>query len=243
MTTESVHAWIADADLFLPAEGLSLLGEYQGSGYAGRRFQVGRSNGQVIQLSLQLYLIMAAIAEGGVDGGWSADQVGAQVGAASGQGLTADNVRYLVAGTLAPLGLIAAGGADRPDGAPGTAQPPRVNLLPGLKIRDVLPHLRAGGGGGGRAGGRRPGRGPADRRSRRAAAAAAAAGVPRVALGARDRRDSRAGVGCGGRGDHGGDRKPGDGRHAVGVGVDVDVSTGTGTGTGVSTGTGAGGRG
>jgi hypothetical protein len=147
MTTESVHAWIADADLFLPAEGLSLLGEYQGSGYAGRRFQVGRSNGQVIQLSLQLYLIMAAIAEGGVDGGWSADQVGAQVGAASGQGLTADNVRYLVAGTLAPLGLIAAGGADRPDGAPGTAQPPRVNLLPGLKIRDVLPHLRAGGGG------------------------------------------------------------------------------------------------
>jgi hypothetical protein len=233
MTTESVHAWIADADLFLPAEGLSLLGEYQGSGYAGRRFQVGRSNGQVIQLSLQLYLIMAAIAEGGVDGGWSADQVGAQVGAASGQGLTADNVRYLVAGTLAPLGLIAAGGADRPDGAPGTAQPPRVNLLPGLKIRDVLPHLRAGG----RAGA------PPARRSRRAAAAAAAAGVPRVALGARDRRDSRAGVGCGGRGDHGGDRKPGDGRHAVGVGVDVDVSTGTGTGTGVSTGTGAGGRG
>jgi hypothetical protein len=233
MTTESVHAWIADADLFLPAEGLSLLGEYQGSGYAGRRFQVGRSNGQVIQLSLQLYLIMAAIAEGGVDGGWSADQVGAQVGAASGQGLTADNVRYLVAGTLAPLGLIAAGGADRPDGAPGTAQPPRVNLLPGLKIRDVLPHLRAVG----RAVAR------PHRRSRRAAAAAAAAGVPRVALGARDRRDSRAGVGCGGRGDHGGDRKPGDGRHAVGVGVDVDVSTGTGTGTGVSTGTGAGGRG
>ena len=57
---------------------------------------------------------MAAIAEGGVDGGWSADQIGARVGSASGQGLTTDTVRYLVAGKLAPLGLIAAGGADRP---------------------------------------------------------------------------------------------------------------------------------
>ena len=80
MTTEPVHSVAADADVFLPADGLSLLGEDQGSGYGGRRFLVGRGDGQVCQLPLLLYLIMAAIAEGGVDGGWSADQVGARVG-------------------------------------------------------------------------------------------------------------------------------------------------------------------
>ena len=78
---------------------------------------------------------MAAIAEGGVDGGWSADQIGARVGTASGQGLTADTVRYLVAGKLAPLGLIDDGGADRPAGPACPRQPPpRVTLPLGLTI-------------------------------------------------------------------------------------------------------------
>ena len=117
MTTEPVNSRTSDADRFLPANGLSLLGEHQGSDCAGRRFLVGRSDGQVTQLPLLLYLIMAAIAEGGVDGGWSADQVGAQVGAASGQRLTVDNVRYLIEGRLVPLGLVVADGADQPDGA------------------------------------------------------------------------------------------------------------------------------
>ena len=111
-------------DLFLPADGLRLLGQHGGGGYDGRRFLVGRSDGEVIQLPLLPYLIMAAIAEGGVDGGWSADQIGDRVGTASGQGLTADTVRDLVAGTLAPLGLVAPDGADRPADAAGPNQPP-----------------------------------------------------------------------------------------------------------------------
>lgn len=111
-------------DLFLPADGLRLLGQHGGGGYDGRRFLVGRSDGEVIQLPLLPYLIMAAIAEGGVDGGWSADQIGDRVGTASGQGLTADTVRDLVAGTLAPLGLVAPDGADRPADAAGPKQPP-----------------------------------------------------------------------------------------------------------------------
>src|SRR5580692_1653399 len=138
MTTGPVNSRGVDADLLLPADGLSLLGEYQGSGYAGRRFRVGRSDGQVIQLPLLLYLIMAAIAEGGVDGGWSADQVGTRVGAASGQRLTVDNVRYLIEGRLIPLGLVVADGADRPDGASAAAPPLRVNRLPGLTISGGL---------------------------------------------------------------------------------------------------------
>src|SRR3984957_13890946 len=125
MASEPVHSGTADVDLFRPAEGLSLLGEYQGSDYAAHRFLVGRSDGQVIQLPLLPYLIMAAIAEGGVDGGWSADQVRARVSSASGQGLTVDTVRYLIAGKLAPLGLIAADDADRPDGAPDGWRPRR----------------------------------------------------------------------------------------------------------------------
>jgi hypothetical protein len=145
MTTGPVNSPTSDADRFLPADGLSLLGEYQGSDCAGRRFLVGRSDGQVIQLPLLLYLIMAAVAEGGVDGGWSADQVGAQVGAASGQRLTVDNVRYLIEGRLAPLGLVVADGADRPGEASAPAQPPRVNLLPGLTISGgPLRHWAAG---------------------------------------------------------------------------------------------------
>src|ERR1700722_1728551 len=134
MASEPVHSGTADVDLFRPAEGLSLLGEYQGSDYAAHRFLVGRSDGPVIQLPLLLYLIMAAIAEGGVDGGWSAEQVGARVGAASGQGLTADNVRYLIADRLAPLGLIAAVGADRPDPAP-----------PATQVKPRRPRLKIGG--------------------------------------------------------------------------------------------------
>ncbi len=55
MTSEPPHSSTADADRCLPADGLSLRGEYQGSGYAGRRFLVGRSDGQTIQLPLLLY--------------------------------------------------------------------------------------------------------------------------------------------------------------------------------------------
>jgi hypothetical protein len=122
-------------DLFLPADGLRLLGQYGGGGHDGRRFLVGRSDGEVIQLPLLAYLIMAAIAEGGVDGGWDADQIGARVGTASGQGLTADTVRYLVAGKLAPLGLIAADSADGPVGAAGPEQPPGRMKLPHRRRR------------------------------------------------------------------------------------------------------------
>jgi hypothetical protein len=89
---------------------------------------------------------MAAIAEGGVDGSWTADQVGARVRSASGQGLAVDTVRYLIAGKLAPLGLIAAaGGADCPDGAPDAGRRPGMRLPLGLTIGGVMPRRWAAG--------------------------------------------------------------------------------------------------
>ena len=138
MATESVHARTSDAALFLPADGLRLLGQHQGEGHGGRRYLVARGDGEVIQLPLLPYLIMAAIAEGGVDGGWTADQVGARVRSASGQGLTVDTVRYLIAGKLAPLGLIAAaGGADCADGAPDAWPRPSMRVPLGPTVGGV----------------------------------------------------------------------------------------------------------
>lgn len=62
-----------------PAEGLRLLGEYQGSGFTEPRCLVRRGDGQVIQLSRLLYLVTATIAEGGAaDRGWDASRVAAR---------------------------------------------------------------------------------------------------------------------------------------------------------------------
>jgi hypothetical protein len=139
MTSQPVRSWTGDAGVFLPADGLSLLGESRGSRY-GRQFRVGRSDGQVVQLPLLLYLIMAAIAEGSVDGGWSASQVGARVQAASGQALTTDNVHYLIAGKLAPLGLVVADSPGQPDETPGVVA--RVLSWPAGRFGRLLRQCR-----------------------------------------------------------------------------------------------------
>ncbi len=155
--------------LLRPADGLCLLGEYQGSGFTEPRFLVRRADGQVIQLSRLLYLVTEAIAEGGAgDGtshdGWDAGQVAVRAGASFGREITADNVRYLVTGKLAPLGVVVTGEtqtqtqADQPGSLdhpghgtqPDRAQPdgapdplPRSDLLLGLKVRGVLLRPRA----------------------------------------------------------------------------------------------------
>ena len=135
MTTEHARAWTAEARLLLPAAGLRLLGHPDGGAYGGRGFLVSRGDGQVVPLPLLPYLIMAAIAEGGVDGGWTAEQVGARVRTASGQGLTADTVRYLVAGKLAPLGL------EGPP--PGQSSPEALRALQNREIAKWWPIIRA----------------------------------------------------------------------------------------------------
>ena len=144
---------MAATSLLRPAEGLRLLGEYQGSGFTDPRFLVRRDDGQVIQLSRLLYLTTAAIVEGGAtDGGWDAGRVAARVAEGFGREITADNVRYLVAGKLGPLGVVRTGdpGGEPPgpDGAPPAA-PPRSNLLLVVKVRGVLLRPRAAGAVGG----------------------------------------------------------------------------------------------
>jgi putative peptide zinc metalloprotease protein len=149
--------------LLRPTTGLSLLGEYQGSGFTEPRFLVRRGDGQVIQLSRLLYLVAGAITDAAVggDGAAGANVVAARVSPEFGREVTAANVRYLVATKLAPLGVVIAAapvetgaavpvqaGVPAPAAAPGlpaeAAPPaPRVNLLLGLKVRGVLLPARA----------------------------------------------------------------------------------------------------
>ena len=140
-TDESVKAAVVR-----PADGLKLLGEYQGSGFTEPRFIVRRADGQVIQLSRLLYLVTSAITAGAADGGWTADQVARLAGTEFGRDLTADNIRYLVAGKLIPLRVVVTSPAGQlPDAVAVAAPAPRSDLLLGLKIRGVLLPPRAAG--------------------------------------------------------------------------------------------------
>jgi hypothetical protein len=114
-----------------PAAGLSLLGEDPSSGSAGSRFLVRRADRQVIQLSQLPYLVTVAIAETAAAGNNSRAEadgadpvlVAARVSRDSGQQVTAADVRSLVTGELAPLGVVTAGAPDStPDVPTGAAR-------------------------------------------------------------------------------------------------------------------------
>jgi putative peptide zinc metalloprotease protein len=137
-----------------PAPGLSLLGEYQGSGFTEPRYLVRRADGQVIQLSRLLYLVAVAIAgaagdEAGRVGWASAELIAARVSPEFGREVTAANIRYLAGTKLAPLGVVIVKTSGPPwDQALGPASDaaapaPRMNLLLGLKVRGVLVRPRA----------------------------------------------------------------------------------------------------
>ena len=97
------------------ADGVELLGEYKGSGYAQPPSLVRRADGQVIQMSPLLYGVACRI-DGSRDPAAIADLVSADLG----RSLTADQVRYLITTKLLPLGIIADRG--RP-GSPAEGQP------------------------------------------------------------------------------------------------------------------------
>jgi putative peptide zinc metalloprotease protein len=107
------------------AEGVELLGEYQGSGYSQPPSLVRRADGQVIQMSALLYGVTCRI-DGSRDPAGIADLVSGDLG----RSLTADQVRYLVTAKLLPLGIVAA------EGAP--AAPPKARPLFALKARGTL---------------------------------------------------------------------------------------------------------
>jgi putative peptide zinc metalloprotease protein len=112
------------------ADGVELLGEYQGSGYRQPPSLVRRPDGQVIQMSALLYRVTSRI-----DGTRDPEAIAGLVSTDLGRTLTADQVRYLITGKLMPLGIVA------DQGAP--AAPPTASPLLSLRARGTLLPERA----------------------------------------------------------------------------------------------------
>ncbi|MFD0514802.1 hypothetical protein ACFQ0Q_39435 [Streptomyces aureus] len=109
--------------------GLQRLGEYQGSGFTERKYLVRREDGQVIQLSPLLYLVVEAI-----DGVRDTESISHRVSGRFGRELSADNIHYLVEHKLQPLGLtVPFGQADEQ-----VVAGPRSDLLLVLKGHRVI---------------------------------------------------------------------------------------------------------
>jgi putative peptide zinc metalloprotease protein len=106
--------------------GVELAGEYQGSGLAETTYLVLKPGGQSIQVSRLLYLVLDEI-----DGIRTVDEIADQVSAAFGRTVSADNIGYLLASKLAPLGLVPGGGAH-------STPPAEDQPLLALKLRHTM---------------------------------------------------------------------------------------------------------
>ncbi|HEX6501478.1 MAG TPA: hypothetical protein VF054_20960 [Micromonosporaceae bacterium] len=108
------------------ASGVQLLGAQPGSGYRRSPGLVRRGDGQTVQLTPLLYQVLSA-----VDGERDHDGIAAEVGAATGRLVTADNVRALIDARLRPLGLVRLA-----DGTEPAVR--RQNPLLALRLRCVV---------------------------------------------------------------------------------------------------------
>lgn len=105
------------------AEGVQLIGEMKGSGYREPPALARRGDGQTIQLTPLLYLVLTEI-----DGDRSFDEIAAAVSESYGKAVSADNVRTLVEERLRPAGLVVAAEGSTPEAA-------RSNPLLALKFK------------------------------------------------------------------------------------------------------------
>jgi putative peptide zinc metalloprotease protein len=113
-------------DAPVPAEGVTVLGVAQGSGYRKPPALIRRGDGQILQVTPLLSAVMDAI-----DGRRSYDEIAAVAGTEAGRTLHPDDVRMLVAEKLRPLGLVL--------GADGTAAAvKKSNPLLALRMRFVV---------------------------------------------------------------------------------------------------------
>jgi putative peptide zinc metalloprotease protein len=84
------------------AEGIELIGEYEDSGYKDPPSIARRADGQVIQLPQLLFVVAEA-----TDGRRTYEEIAEIVSEASGRGVSAENVEFLVDEKLKPIGVIA----------------------------------------------------------------------------------------------------------------------------------------
>ena len=113
------------------AEGVELLGEYEGSGYREAPYLIRRRDGQVVQVSHLIHLIADALGPG-----VTFARVAEQVSQAFGREVSAANVAYLVDQRLRPTGVLRGAGDDS-----GSFR--RANPLLALRLRLPLVPERA----------------------------------------------------------------------------------------------------
>ena len=92
------------------AEGVELIGKYEGSGFKEAPYIARRADGQVVQLAPLLYLIAEA-----ADGQRTNEEIAAAVSEAIKRGVSADNVRQLTDERLRPLNVIAGANGSQPE--------------------------------------------------------------------------------------------------------------------------------
>jgi len=108
--------------------GVESFGEYEGSGLTEATYLVRNPGGQVVQVSRLLHLVLS-----GIDGRRTVSDIAARVTAAFGRTVSSGNVEYLLANTLAPLGLLT-----RAESAPGFAGASQDQAVLTLKLRCTL---------------------------------------------------------------------------------------------------------
>lgn len=114
------------SEVLEPATGLELIGKMEGSGYRNPPSLVRRADGQTIQLTPLLFLVLSAI-----DGRRDLEQIASEVSTCYGRSLGVEDVRLLADTKLRPLGLLR--GAD---GAEPSVR--RTNPLLALRFRMVM---------------------------------------------------------------------------------------------------------
>jgi putative peptide zinc metalloprotease protein len=108
------------------ADGVQLLGQYEGSGFKDPPYIVRRADGQMVQLPPLLYMVAE-----GVDGERGFAEIAARVSERLGRGVSEQDVSYLAEKKLRPLGLLAGSDGSNPE----LKQP---DLLLGLKLRAAI---------------------------------------------------------------------------------------------------------
>ncbi|WP_082006932.1 hypothetical protein [Pseudarthrobacter phenanthrenivorans] len=119
---------ITTAGAHLPAlaDGVQLLGTAEGSGYREPPALVRRADGQTLQLTRLLYLVLEA-----ADGTNDLDAIARQVSDGSGRLVSADNVRTLMDSQLLPMGLLRLADGSQPEVK-------KSNPLLGLRFRYIV---------------------------------------------------------------------------------------------------------
>src|SRR6476661_3958657 len=97
-------------DVPVRADGIELIGETKGSGYREAPSLVRRADGQTIQLTRLLFLVLEA-----VDGVRGIDEIAALASSRSGRLVSEGNVRTLIESQLLPLGLLQLADGSQPE--------------------------------------------------------------------------------------------------------------------------------